>query len=646
METETGDAVHEELVLSVGGMFCANCQSRIAKKLKEAAGVTSAEVSYRTGKAVIVHDPGRVSGERLRALVEELGYRVQDGGREAPSSGREPWKAALGTAIIILALYALLRQFGALVPAFPLAGAGMGYGMLFVIGLVTSVHCVAMCGGINLSQCMPGAAGVWGRSPQERGGAENRRFAAGGETSPRAGILLPAVLYNGGRIISYTLAGALVGALGSVITMPLRMQGFVQLAAGAFMVIMGINMLGIFPGLRRFGFHLPRSFTRKIGEKREAGGNPFVVGLLNGLMPCGPLQAMQLYALSTASPARGALSMFLFCLGTVPLMFFVGALSSVLSGKFSARAVRVGAVLVTVLGLTMFSNGWNLGGFPLPFGGLSAGVLSAGPLSGPAGRGKASAADPVVRDGVQIVNSTLSGGRYPAITVREGMPVRWIINAPQGSINGCNNRMIIREYGIEHRFTVGENVIEFTPGRAGRIPYSCWMGMIRSSITVLAADGPPAGMEADLPDDTAPQPAGVVIPSESAAVAGIDGGTGLQKVGIDLRDDGFSPSIVVVQRGVRTEWTINNDSLDQGNSVLVFPAYYARVPVENGDNVIDLLPASDFEFYTVDGVYFGYVKVVDDLEGLDIEAVKAEAAARETLIYPDAFFDTAGRNGG
>jgi len=99
---------------------------------------------------------------------------------------------------------------------------------------------------------------------------------------------------------------------------------------------------------------------------------------------------------------------------------------------------------------------------------------------------EAGALKPTNKDDVQIVNSTLLRNRYPVITVRQGIPVRWIINAPPDSINGCNNRMIIREYGIRHIFKQGDNVIEFTPQKAGKFTYSCWMGMIRSSITVIA----------------------------------------------------------------------------------------------------------------------------------------------------------------
>ncbi|MDR1128308.1 MAG: sulfite exporter TauE/SafE family protein [Treponema sp.] len=628
-------------VFRVGGMSCVSCQNRIEKKLRSTEGVGDAAVSYDGGTARVSYDPALIGPEGIRAVIEKLGYRVPGG--SGGDTGHESRTGLIGTLVIILALYMILRQFGTggIAGAFPLAEAGMGYGMLFVIGLVTSVHCAAMCGGINLSQCIPGippqASAVSAGNP-------------GGGPAARLAVLFPSILYNAGRVVSYTAAGIIAGALGSAVTVTGAMQGIVQIAAGVFMAVMGINMLGFFPALRKFTPRMPRIFAKKIEAEKMSGKGPLVVGLLNGLMPCGPLQAMQLYALSTGSPLRGGVSMFLFSMGTVPLMFGLGALSSFLSDTsrgrgFSVWVMKAGAVLVTVLGLTMFTNGWNLGGFSgLPE--IASGLLNparayAAP-SGRTGSAVAAAAGPVFADGVQLVNSTLSPGRYPAITVRAGVPVRWVINAPQGSINGCNNRMIIREYGIEHRFMPGENIIEFIPERAGRFPYSCWMGMIRSSITVVAEG------EA-IAEDTAgaaagPVPAGVTIPSGEVAVAEIDG-AGVQRVTINLTDDGFSPSVIVMQKGIRTEWTIKNDSLDEGNSALVFPLYYAQIEMAAGDNVIEVIPSDDFEFSTVDNIFYGYVKAVDDIGRVDIEAVKKEAAEFETLIYPDAYFGAADRGG-
>jgi sulfite exporter TauE/SafE/copper chaperone CopZ len=478
----------------IAGMSCVNCRGRIERELRRAAGVRDAVVNFNTGSATVIYDTAIITFNEIAALIENLGYRVPDAGR--PRSRRSV-VAGAGKLVIIIALYTLARALGlgGLASAFPLAQAGMGYGMLLVIGLVSSVHCVVMCGGINLSQCMSSPA-----APAVRAGPPDRARA-----------LLPPILYNAGRIVSYTATGVIVGALGSVISVSGRFQGIVQLVAGIFMVIMGINMLDLFPALRRLSPRLPAALHRRVSAvlavpsslSRDAAqgaarGAPLIVGLLNGFMPCGPLQAMQLYALSTGNPLAGGIAMFLFGAGTLPLMFGIGALGSVLSRAargpvFTRRVLQVGAVLITVMGMTMFSYGLGLSGFG---GGATATAVPTAsvptaPAASPALRvsGERPASPETALDevdeGVQIVNSTLSGGRYPAITVRRGIPVRWTIDAPAGSITGCNNRMIIREYGIEYQFKTGKNVIEFTPTRAGRFTYTCWMGMIRSSITVV-----------------------------------------------------------------------------------------------------------------------------------------------------------------
>ncbi|MDR2688059.1 MAG: sulfite exporter TauE/SafE family protein [Oscillospiraceae bacterium] len=428
----------EHARLRIDGMTCANCRDRIERSLRKAPGVKSAAVSYGAGTADIDYDAGTISLQTITAAIEKLGYQVL--------AGNENRKAKVIRAVALLAviavLYFLLQYFGVLNRLVPsqLAGTEMGYGMLFVVGLLTSVHCIAMCGGINLSQCVP------------RGGkpAGQGRFAA----------FKPAFLYNLGRVISYTAIGGVLGLVGLLLGgsagagLPVTVQGILKILAGIFMVIMGINMLGIFPWLRKW--QPPKFFSGR------AGGGPFVVGLLGGLMPCGPLQAMQLVALASGNPFAGALSMLLFSLGTVPLMLGLGSVVAALGVKFAKKVMAAGAVLVVVLGLAMLSQGASLSRFtPAPDDGVS------------------------TIEGQQIIESTLGPGRYPDITVRAGIPVKWTIHAPEGSINGCHNRMLIPAYGIEYAFKPGGNTIEFIPGEPGRFQYSCWMGMIRGTITVV-----------------------------------------------------------------------------------------------------------------------------------------------------------------
>ncbi|MDR0381519.1 MAG: sulfite exporter TauE/SafE family protein [Oscillospiraceae bacterium] len=468
--------------LRIGGMTCAHCQSKIEKALRGTAGIRSARVSYGAGTAVVTYDADIIAPHGIAAVITKLGYRVLSGAERGAGAAR-----TAGILLVVLALYMMLRQLGLTgwLSAFPTAQAGMGYGMLFVIGLMTSVHCLAMCGGLNLSQCLPQTSQTSQSSQSSQPPQPSQTPDAG-----RRAVLRPSLLYNLGRVLSYTAVGAVVGALGAAVSLSGAAKGAIQLLAGAFMILTGLTMLGLFPRLRGLVPRMPRLFTRRVdsvGSRRGLG--PLYVGLLNGLMPCGPLQAMQLYALSTGGPARGALAMLVFSLGTVPLMFGLGALSTVLSRTFTKKAMTVGAVLVVVLGLSTFTNGWTLSGF-LPAGAPAATQRTEIPRISLSTEGNTSAealteASPAEdAPGVQRVSTTLKPGRYDPITVRVDVPVEWTVEAPPGSITGCNNLMYIPEYGIEVPFQPGANLIEFTPTEAGTFPYFCWMGMIRSTITV------------------------------------------------------------------------------------------------------------------------------------------------------------------
>lgn len=128
--------------------------------------------------------------------------------------------------------------------------------------------------------------------------------------------------------------------------------------------------------------------------------------------------------------------------------------------------MKVGAVLVIVMALSMVSQGFALGGF------YSQNLA------------KENKSNIVINNGKQIVKSTLNPFRYPKITVKKGIPVHWEITAPKSALNGCNYRMIFQDFGFAYEMNYGTNVIEFTPEKAGNFQYTCWMGMVRGKIKV------------------------------------------------------------------------------------------------------------------------------------------------------------------
>lgn len=488
-----------------------------------------------------------------------------------------------GIGIIILALYLIINNTVGF-NFIPQVNQSMGYSLLFVVGLLTSLHCVAMCGGINLSVCV-----------QYKAEEDGSKYAK----------LKPGILYNLGRVVSYTVIGGIVGALGSVISFSGTMKGIVSVISGVFMVIMGLNMLNIFPWLRKINPRLPKFFGKKVHGNADNKG-PFVVGLLNGLMPCGPLQAMQLYALGTGNFAAGAISMFLFSVGTVPLMFGFSALSSFISGKFSHKMMKASAVLVVVLGVFMMNRGLNLSGL---------GFVSASAQSGGVSAAK-------IENGIQLVSTDLEPGGYSPIIVQSGIPVKWAINVEKGDLNGCNNPLVIPEYNKQVKLVVGENIIEFTPEKEGNIIYTCWMGMISSRIKIVSDTNSVSQEEIDQLNTSGNAIPAPEIPTDEIAVGEII--DGVQYVTINVNDDRFSPAVVVLQDNIQTEWTINGNILNDHNNQMFFPEYNAIFELKEGKNPLKVLPEFDFTFSCRTGVMNGYVKVVPDINKINIDDIKKE----------------------
>jgi uncharacterized protein len=639
----------EKLIVSIEGMTCSSCELRVESALRKLPGISRVKASAPAGRAEVSVDCTLTTREDIGRAVEAAGYSVKGIGEAGRAKPGFTLYQFLGLVAVVAAAMLIVRFAGgaSFVPA---VSQSMGYGLIFVVGLLTSVHCIAMCGGINLTQTLKKAEGA---AP-----------AAAGAAAPSAARarLLPSILYNGGRVVSYTIIGGAAGALGSLFSLSAAMKGIMPVIAGAFMLFLGVRMLGIFPWLSRLSIRLPWSRSRGLSSAASRKG-PFVVGLLNGLMPCGPLQTMQVYALGTGSFFAGAFSMFLFSLGTVPLMFAFGAVSTLLSARFNRGMLKVSGVLVAVLGLVMFSRGLNLFGVSL---GMPA-------LRGP------SVAVARIADGVQTVRTPVESGKYFPFVVQKGVPVRWVITAREDDLNGCNEIVTVPEYGIKKKLVPGENLIEFTPTRVGTIGYTCWMGMISSSFRVVAdlaslspqdlreaqaaslnpAGGSgQAGGQGDIASafDASDQPgsdsqgaaggrqastgqgagccsgesnprfAGGKVPTDSIGIARLSGDTQIVEVRVD--DKGYTPAVLVLQRNLKARIRFIPAGLSSCNAVVVFPAYQGQLDLSRGQTETPLLETlGDYTFECGMGMLHGYVKVVDDVARVDLKGLRKEISA-------------------
>lgn len=425
-------------IIKIGGMSCSMCEVRVCRILKNIDGVETASADYSRGEAVITSER-MIAEKELEEAFKNTGY--------AYIKNENKWLKRMPYVILalIVGIWLLLKKMNLLYvfDFFPEADENSGYAALFVIGVLTSFHCIAMCGGINLSQ-------------------------SAGAAKKNQSVLKSNIAYQIGRLSSYSLLGGVIGAVGKAVSLNQQVKGIITIAAGLWMLAMAFHILGVLQSGKKLRFSY--RWIEKIGTY-IAGKGAFVIGFLNGFMPCGPLQSMQIYALSTGSFLKGMLSMFLFCLGTIPLLFLFGYVGGRLNSRFSGIMFKCSGIIVLLMSFSMLQNGLTL-----------TGISNLTDLTPQAVEDENIA---VVDGDRQTVQCTVDYNSYESVTVQKGLPVEMHIYVPEGKLIGCNNEILIPEYQIDQKLEEGDNIITFTPDESGTFAFTCWMGMIKSSITVV-----------------------------------------------------------------------------------------------------------------------------------------------------------------
>lgn len=207
------------------------------------------------------------------------------------------------------------------------------YTMALLTGFLGSGHCLGMCGGIVAALALSG--------PGRQGGAPFH------------------LLYNLGRLATYSGIGLAVGWLGSLMAYTASLEGFSRwllLGSDLFIIVLGLGTAGAFARLSfwRLEFAAPaRLLTGAAGSLRRLPPAlaALPLGMLFGFLPCGFLYAMAITAAQTASPLKGGLVMLAFGLGTVPALFAFGSAADWLGQKARMRLLRGAGLLVAAMGL-------------------------------------------------------------------------------------------------------------------------------------------------------------------------------------------------------------------------------------------------------------------------------------------------------
>lgn len=442
--------------ICIGGMTCASCELLLERKLKEIPGIKRVDLDYKSGLArITAHADKLPSAERVTSVIKKAGYRVLD--QNAPtvstlSLDKRKWLEIGASLLIIFALYKLLQAFD-IVSLAPSTSGVLSLGGIFLIGLVAGTSsCLAVTGGLLVALA-----------------AKHNEVH---QTETTWEKFKPLLHFNLGRLLSYFLLGGLMGMLGQSITLSTRMTGYMSIIVAFIMLYLALSILEIIPK-GSFPLRPPKKLSHWIAGLSESDHPvaPFSLGAFTFFLPCGFTQSLQLAALASGSFITGALTMFVFALGTLPSLLGISAISLTARGSFSRVFLRFSGVLVFLLALFNLHSGFSLTGFD------PSRVLARSNVQ----QGYA----PIVVNGVQEVSMKVSRYGYepPNLTIKAGIPVRWKIDGSEAS--GCTSVMTIPSLNISQVIRSGLNVIEFTAPRKGQLVFTCSMGMVRGSFNVI-----------------------------------------------------------------------------------------------------------------------------------------------------------------
>ncbi len=324
------DAKH---TFHVEGMHCASCVFYLEETLPGKEGVAHVKADLNVCAVTVSgdfsDDPSALA-QKLTAFVSGGGYRLTLEKPVAKPNYRDFIIAVPAAATAIIG-FMLLQQLGIV----NLVSTGdVTYGTALLIGLIASVStCLAVVGGLVLSLSASAAK-------------NNARWSS-------------QAMFHVGRLGGFFLLGGVIGSAGKLFQLGLVGNVILSIAVALVMLILGLNLLDTFPALKHLQPKLPSFFVKKTKLTAESSHAlaPLLVGIGTFFLPCGFTQSMQVYTLTTGSFFSGAMTMFFFALGTLPVLALLSFGALEISNK-PWKGVFFKAAGLVVIALALF-NVWN-----------------------------------------------------------------------------------------------------------------------------------------------------------------------------------------------------------------------------------------------------------------------------------------------
>jgi uncharacterized protein len=455
----------KEKIYKVSGMHCASCELIIERELLKIKGVKSVEASTNKGEVTIEYEGEEPLLDELNRIFKNNGYSFSDDIKRIQTPPRGSFLGVLIISFGIIVVFIVINKLG--LSSLVNVTSKSALPAFFVFGVLAGLSsCAALVGGVILSM-----------SKQWLG-----MYSKDASTLNK---LKPHFMFNTGRLISYGIFGAILGALGGKLSLSPALGSILIIAVSVMMFFLALQMLGV-KYFQRFQITIPKFITRVVADETKFKGRflPFLMGALTFILPCGFTITAQGLALLSGSALEGGLMMFLFALGTTFPLLAIGLSSIKFSAKpqLASQFLKVAGILVLFFVFFNINSQLNILGAPS--------LNNLAPNSSSSGQKNQQVADkdlaPVI-NGEQVLKMNASAQGYSPnhFKVKAGIPVRWEIR--DTGTSGCTNAVISRNlFDGQIDLVLGQvSVKEFTPTKAGQYKFSCWMGMISGTIEVI-----------------------------------------------------------------------------------------------------------------------------------------------------------------
>lgn len=338
--------------------------------------------------------------------------------------------------------------------------------LIFLTGLTTGgLSCLAVQGGLLASVISPTEEKI------------NRKLQTQNQALPILAFLIS-------KLIAYTILGALLGLLGTVITLSPITRGWFQIAIAIYLLGVALSMLEVHPIFRYFIITPPKFLSRLIKDQSKSKSifAPAVLGAMTVFIPCAVTQATEAIALATANPLYGAAVMAAFILGTSPTFFALGFVFTRAGSHFQSWFGKVSAALLIVMAVTTFNGGLGLMGSIYTIQNF----YEAAKISLNSSAPRVAGASATISGDVQEINIAVRSSGYTpqSIILKKGIKTRLTLTT--NNTGGCARAFTIPSLRLSKILPeTGTETLEFTPTKTGPLVFACSMGMYTGTFNVI-----------------------------------------------------------------------------------------------------------------------------------------------------------------